>query len=86
MIRFIIIGLIIGTMFSTTYAGEHHRSSGKTSDKSRVEIYDKDWNRQGYIKKDKTWDTIYDKNHQRTGYIKDGVVYDKDWNRKLNIK
>jgi len=58
----------------------------KERTKERTEIYDKDWQRKGYIEKGKSWDTIYDRNFQRKGYIKNGNVYDKDWNRKLNIK
>ena len=77
----ILIVLIFG-MSGFVYAKEKTR--GRT--KERINIYDKDWQRKGYVKEGSTWSTIYDRNNQKKGYIKDGNVYDKNWNRILNTK
>lgn len=55
--------------------------------KETKSIYDKSWNRKGYIQKEsKDSYTIYDKSWNRKGHIKDGSIYDKNWNRKGYIK
>lgn len=88
---FILVGLfLLGLIWvAKSCSGErNHKHNSYNSDKSsRSEIYDRNWNRKGYIKRDSTtWDTIYNKKNERIGYIKNGSIFDKDWNCKLNIK
>jgi len=57
-------------------------------------IYDKDWNLQGHVKKGSfaDWYYIYDKDWKGVGYIKWNSfseryeIYDRDWDRKGYLK
>lgn len=47
-----------------------------------ITIYDKDWQKDGYVRQG----TIYDKDWQKKGYIRKGIIYDKDWQKKGYFK
>ena len=84
LIGLLLLGLSL-ILVTTSHSGErNHRYNSNKS--FRTEIYDRNWNRRGYIRHDQYWSTIYDKDWNRIGHIKNGTVYDKDWNRKLNVR
>ncbi len=85
--RKIIMLLFVLTLIPVqALGGSRHKDRGGPSTTNTYSVYDKDWNRSGYVREDKDRTVIYDKDYNVKGYIKNGTIYDKDWGRKGYIK